>query len=83
MLNTEKGPWPRPASSLLTLPAGYQLAEAALLFTKNTPPEAQVQKLLDTKKVNELAAAVGPGQGGYRSTSMDLRIGTIVPRKRR
>ncbi|SDX74505.1 methionine--tRNA ligase [Hymenobacter psychrophilus] len=83
MLNTEKGPWPE-AGRPTALPAGHQLAEAALLFTKieDATVETQVQKLLDTKKANEVAAAVSaPAKEDIsfeQFQTMDLRIGTIV-----
>ncbi|GAB2775355.1 methionyl-tRNA synthetase [Hymenobacter luteus] len=83
MLNTEKGTWPQAGRPDL-LAAGHQLAEAALLFTKieDATVEAQVQKLLDTKKANELAAAVSaPAKDDVsfeQFQQMDLRIGTIV-----
>ncbi|OWP63719.1 methionine--tRNA ligase [Hymenobacter amundsenii] len=83
MLNTEKGTWPE-AGRPDALPTGHQLAEAALLFTKieDATVEAQVQKLLDTKKANELAAAVSaPAKDDIsfeQFQTMDLRIGTIV-----
>ncbi len=83
MLNLEKGAWSaagRPDS----LATGHQLAAAALLFDKieDATVEAQVQKLLDTKKANELAAAVAaPAKDDVsfeQFQTMDLRIGTIV-----
>ncbi|WP_139924402.1 methionine--tRNA ligase [Hymenobacter sp. DG01] len=83
MLNTEKGTWPQAARPDLLAP-GHQLAEAALLFTKieDATVEAQVQKLLDTKKANELAAAVSaPAKDDVsfeQFQQMDLRVGTIV-----
>ncbi|UPL49757.1 methionine--tRNA ligase [Hymenobacter sublimis] len=83
MLNIEKGTWQQ-AGRLENLAAGHQLAEAALLFTKieDATVEAQVQKLLDTKKANELAAAVSaPAKDDIsfeQFQTMDLRIGTIV-----
>ncbi|GAB3287790.1 methionine--tRNA ligase [Hymenobacter tenuis] len=83
MLNTQKGTWQQAGRPDL-LAAGHQLAEAALLFTKieDATVEAQVQKLLDTKKANELAAAVSaPAKEDIsfeQFQTMDLRIGTIV-----
>ncbi|RPD46981.1 methionine--tRNA ligase [Hymenobacter sediminis] len=83
MLNTEKVTWPQAGRPDL-LAAGHPLAEAALLFTKieDATVEAQVQKLLDTKKANELAAAVSaPAKDDVsfeQFQTMDLRIGTIV-----
>ncbi|WP_188558808.1 methionine--tRNA ligase [Hymenobacter glacieicola] len=83
MLNLEKGTWQQ-AGRPDNLAAGHQLAEATLLFTKieDATVEAQVQKLLDTKKANELAAAVSaPAKDDVsfeQFQTMDLRIGTIV-----
>jgi methionyl-tRNA synthetase len=83
MLNLEKGTW-QAAGRPDTLAAGHQLGEAALLFTKieDATVEAQVQKLLDTKKANELAAAkAAPAKEDVsfeQFQTMDLRIGTIV-----
>ncbi|QJX47476.1 methionine--tRNA ligase [Hymenobacter taeanensis] len=83
MLNLEKGTW-QAAGRPDALSAGHQLGEAALLFTKieDSTVEAQVQKLLDTKKANELAAAVAaPAKDDVsfeQFQTMDLRIGTIV-----
>ncbi|MDX5347866.1 MAG: methionine--tRNA ligase subunit beta, partial [Hymenobacteraceae bacterium] len=64
--------------------AGHQLNAAALLFEKveDATVEAQVQKLLDTKKANELANAVAePAKENITFddfTKMDIRIGTII-----
>jgi methionyl-tRNA synthetase len=83
MLNLAPGTWPS-AGRPDALAAGHQLGEAALLFTKieDATVEAQVQKLLDTKKANELAAAVAaPAKEDVsfeEFQTMDLRIGTIV-----
>ncbi|SNC68020.1 methionyl-tRNA synthetase [Hymenobacter gelipurpurascens] len=83
MLNLEPGTW-LSAGRPDALAAGHQLGEAALLFTKieDSTVEAQVQKLLDTKKANELAAAVAaPAKEDVsfeEFQTMDLRIGTIV-----
>ncbi|UOQ76089.1 methionine--tRNA ligase [Hymenobacter sp. 5516J-16] len=83
MLNIEKGTWQQ-AGRPDNLTAGHQLAEATLLFTKieDATVEAQVQKLLDTKKANELAAAVSaPAKEDIsfeQFQTMDLRVGTIV-----
>ncbi|HEX8348952.1 MAG TPA: methionine--tRNA ligase subunit beta, partial [Hymenobacter sp.] len=67
-----------------TLTAGQQLAPAALLFDKieDATVDAQVQKLLDTKKANELAnAVVEPAKENVsfeQFQQMDLRVGTVV-----
>jgi len=83
MLNMEKGTW-QAAGHPDALPAGHQLAPATLLFDKieDATVEAQMQKLLDTKKANELAAAVAaPAKEDVSFEEfqrMDLRVGTIV-----
>ncbi|MBF9236860.1 methionine--tRNA ligase [Hymenobacter sp. BT683] len=83
MLNIELGNWASAGRSDV-LPAGHQLREAALLFAKieDATVEAQVQKLLDTKKENQLAnTPVTPAKADVSFDEfgqMDLRIGTIV-----
>ena len=56
MLNMDSFDWANLGHTDL-LPAGHQLAEPELLFEKieDNVIEAQVQKLLDTKKANEEA----------------------------
>jgi methionyl-tRNA synthetase len=83
MLNFEPGDW-QSAGRAEQLPAGHQLREPALLFAKidDSVVNTQVQKLLDTKKANALAAA--PVTAAKENVSfdefgkMDLRVGTIV-----
>ena len=83
MLNLELGNWASAGQSD-TLAAGYQLREAALLFGKieDAVVETQVQKLLDTKKENQLAnTPVAPAKADISFDDfgqMDLRIGTII-----
>ena len=83
MLNLELGNWAS-AGRADALPAGHQLREPALLFAKieDATVEAQVQKLLDTKKENQLAnTPVMPAKTDVSFDDfgqMDLRIGTIV-----
>ena len=83
MLNLELGNWAS-AGRADALPAGQQLREPALLFAKieDATVEAQVQKLLDTKKENQLAnTPVMPAKADVSFDEfgqMDLRIGTIV-----
>ena len=83
MLNFELGDWAS-AGRADALPAGHQLREPALLFAKieDATVEAQVQKLLDTKKENQLAnTPVLPAKADVSFDDfgqMDLRIGTIV-----
>ena len=83
MLQIEGGAWQQAGrpDALLT---GHQLAPAALLFEKidDAAVDVQVQKLLATKKANELAAAVAapakPDVSFEQFQTMDLRIGTIL-----
>ena len=83
MLNLELGNWASAGRSDV-LAAGHQLREAALLFGKieDAVVEAQVQKLLDTKKENQLAnTPVAPAKADISFDDfgqMDLRIGTIT-----
>ncbi|MDO7846622.1 methionine--tRNA ligase [Hymenobacter sp. M29] len=83
MLNLELDSWAS-AGRRDALPAGHQLREAALLFAKieDAVVETQVQKLLDTKKENQLAnTPVTPAKSDVSFDDfgrMDLRIGTIV-----
>ena len=83
MLNLELGNWAS-AGRADALSTGQQLREPALLFAKieDATVEAQVQKLLDTKKENQLAnTPVMPAKADVSFDEfgqMDLRIGTIV-----
>ncbi len=83
MLNIALGKWASAGRSD-TLAVGHQLQEAALLFAKieDAVVEAQVQKLLDTKKENQLASTpVTPAKDDVSFDDfgqMDLRVGTIV-----
>ncbi|UOQ55081.1 methionine--tRNA ligase [Hymenobacter cellulosivorans] len=83
MLRVEKGSW-QAAGRPNTLTAGHEIGAAALLFDKieDATVEAQVQKLLDTKKANELANAVAePAKEDVSFDDfgrMDLRVGTVV-----
>jgi methionyl-tRNA synthetase len=83
MLNLELGGWASAGRSN-ALAAGHQLREAALLFGKieDAVVETQVQKLLDTKKENQLAnTPVAPAKADISFDDfgqMDLRIGTIT-----
>ena len=83
MLNLELGSWAS-AGRPDALAAGQQLREPALLFGKieDAVVETQVQKLLDTKKENQLAnTPVAPAKADISFDDfgrMDLRIGTIV-----
>jgi methionyl-tRNA synthetase len=66
------------------LEEGHQLNEPALLFEKieDSVIEAQVQKLLDTKKANEAAAykanPVKENVAFEDFMKMDIRVGTVL-----
>ena len=83
MLNFEMGNWAS-AGRPDALPAGHQLREPALLFAKieDATVDAQVQKLLNTKRENQLAstpvAPAKPDVSFDEFGKMDLRVGTIV-----
>ena len=83
MLDFEPGDWTS-AGRAEQLSAGHQLREPALLFAKidDAVVQTQVQKLLDTKQANALAAT--PVAQAKENVSfdefgkMDLRVGTII-----
>ncbi|RNI30367.1 methionine--tRNA ligase [Rufibacter immobilis] len=83
MLHYTPGKWDEAGSTDL-LAAGHTIGEAALLFEKieDAVIEAQVQKLLDTKKANEIANAVAaPAKENITFedfSKIDIRIGTIL-----
>ncbi|MDX5418849.1 MAG: methionine--tRNA ligase [Hymenobacteraceae bacterium] len=83
MLSMNPGKWADAGAADL-LPAGHVIGKPELLFEKveDTAVEAQVQKLLDTKKANEMAnAVVEPAKENITFddfTKMDIRIGTII-----
>ena len=83
MLNMNPAMW-ADAGAADMLPAGHVIGKPELLFEKveDSAVEAQVQKLLDTKKANELANAVAaPAKENItfdEFTKMDIRIGTIL-----
>jgi methionyl-tRNA synthetase len=70
--------------SIDLLPAGHQLSEPELLFDKieDDVIEAQVQKLLDTKKANEKAnQKANPIRETIAFddfTKLDIRVGTVL-----
>ncbi|MFD1185589.1 methionine--tRNA ligase [Pontibacter rugosus] len=72
------------AHSWELLPAGHVIGTPELLFERveDTAVDAQVQKLLDTKKANEAAnAVVAPAKEDITFddfTKIDVRIGTII-----
>lgn len=82
MLHIEEAQWDRLGSTDL-LPAGHVLGEPVLLFEKieDSVVDAQVQKLLDTKKANE-AAAFKPADIKENVSfedfeKLDIRVGHI------
>jgi methionyl-tRNA synthetase len=83
MLNLSTFDWKELGRTDL-LKAGDQLGTPELLFEKieDTTIEAQVQKLLDTKKANETAAwkanPVKPNVSFEDFQKMDIRIGTVL-----
>ncbi|WP_205504477.1 methionine--tRNA ligase [Rufibacter psychrotolerans] len=83
MLNYTPGKWDAAGSPDL-IPSGHTIGQAALLFEKieDAVIEAQVQKLLDTKKANEIANAVAaPAKENINFddfSKIDIRIGTIL-----
>ena len=83
MLNVERPEWDRLGSTDL-LPEGHKLNEPALLFEKieDAVIEAQIQKLLDTKKANEAAAykanPVRQDIAFEDFEKLDIRVGTVV-----
>lgn len=83
MLNKPVGTWAEAGSADL-LPVGHVIGTPELMFEKveDAAVEAQVQKLLDTKKANEVAnAVVEPAKENISFedfSKMDIRIGTII-----
>lgn len=82
MLRIDEVEWNRLGATDL-LPAGHELGEPALLFEKieDAVVEAQVQKLLDTKKANEAAAFkpadIKPEASFDDFEKLDIRVGHI------
>lgn len=70
------------------LAAGHRLADPELLFEKieDSAIEAQIQKLLDTKKANEQAACkanpVKPTVAFDDFEKLDIRVGTVLECKK-
>ncbi len=83
MLNLQQGDWSIAGGADL-MPAGHVIGKPELLFEKveDAAVEAQVQKLLDTKKANELANAVAePAKENITFedfSKIDIRVGTIL-----
>ncbi|MBC5775260.1 methionine--tRNA ligase [Pontibacter sp. KCTC 32443] len=84
MLNMALGNSWAAAGAADLLKEGHVIGTPALLFEKveDAAVEAQVQKLLDTKKANEMAnAVVEPAKENItfdEFSKMDIRIGTIL-----
>jgi methionyl-tRNA synthetase len=82
-LNFEKQEWSKLGETEL-LPAGHKVNKPELLFEKieDSVIEAQLQKLMDTKKVNEIAEAkASPAKESIEFddfAKMDIRVGTIL-----
>ena len=83
MLNMDTFDWSELGRDNL-LPVGHQLNKPELLFEKieDATIEAQVQKLLDTKKANEeanyKANPIRPNIEFDDFTKLDIRVGTIL-----
>ncbi|WP_299985293.1 methionine--tRNA ligase [uncultured Pontibacter sp.] len=83
MLSMNPGKWADAGAADL-LPAGHVIGKPELMFEKieDAAVDAQVQKLLDTKKANEAAnAVVEPAKENITFedfTKIDIRIGTII-----
>ena len=83
MLNLEPKKWDE-AGSIDFLETGHKLNKPELLFVRieNSEVEAQVQKLMDTKKQNELAEVkAAPAKEEIEFDDfmkMDIRTGTII-----
>ena len=83
MLNVEPLGWDRLGATDL-LAAGHQLGKAELLFEKieDSVIEAQIQKLLDTKKANEeanyQAKPIRENINFDDFTKLDIRVGTVL-----
>ena len=83
MLHIEEAEWDRLGSTEL-LPAGHVLGKPELLFEKieDAVVEAQVQRLLDTKKANEeanyKAEPIRENIPFEDFEKLDLRVGTVL-----
>ncbi len=82
-LNFEKQDWEKFGKTDL-LPAGHKVNTPELLFEKieDSVIDAQIQKLLDTKKANEIAGAKAkPAKESVDFDDfgkMDIRVGTVL-----
>jgi methionyl-tRNA synthetase len=87
MLNLKGLRW-RDAERTDLLKPGHQLGKASLLYDKIEDPEidAQIQKLADSKKMNELQNTTIPTAKAETSfddfSKMDIRVGTILEAER-
>lgn len=87
MLNFKKANW-RDAGSSNLLSDGHSLGEASLLFEKieDEVIQAQIKKLLDSKKAMEIAnQPVEPAKAEVsfdEFAKMDIRIGTVITAER-
>ena len=83
MLNLDSFDWEQLGRTDL-LPTGHELGKAELLFEKieDSVIEAQVQKLLDTKKANEAANykanPIKPVISFEDFEKLDIRVGTVL-----
>ena len=83
LLNIENLSW-NDLTPLNELKAGHQINQPELLFDKieDEAIEKQIQKLADTKKLNEIVATeVKPAKAFIEYTDfekMDIRVGTII-----
>jgi len=83
MINRKEFSW-NELGQIDLLPAGHVLNQPELLFEKieDEVIDAQVQKLLDTKKQNELNSwkpePVKPDTSFDDFTKMDIRVGTVL-----
>ncbi|MGB5988834.1 MAG: methionine--tRNA ligase [Marinifilaceae bacterium] len=82
MLNIEKQEWTTYGETIIE--AGHKINKSSLLFEKieDAEIEAQVNRLLETKKANEIANAVAAPVKENCSfddfSKMDIRVGTIL-----
>lgn len=83
MLHINEAEWDR-LGAIDLLPEGHQLGDPSLLFEKieDSVVEAQVQKLLDTKKANEAAnfkaAPIKENIPFETFEKLDIRVGTVL-----
>ncbi|MGE0089951.1 MAG: methionine--tRNA ligase [Bacteroidales bacterium] len=86
-LNIEKLNWSLAGNTDLLKP-GHQIAQAELLFDKieDEEIEKQIQKLMDSKKANEIAGQkADPAKDNISYddfSKMDIRVGTILEAER-